>query len=650
MLLLALATASPAAVQQPASCTGGWTAFGADEANTGQASSGLGGDLALAWEFAAGGALLSTPVVAGGRLVFGDGGGTVFCLDPITGAVLWDVPAGDAVESSPAFIPPGGGSPHGKVVLGTNSGLVLCLDMEDGSQLWNVTTGGYVKSSPCFVPDPAGYSGRLYVGSYDGAVYCLDSDDGKELWRFPGCDRIHPGPAHMDGNIIFGACDGQLYSIDADDGTRLWNYSADYFPGSAAVADGRVFAGSNSGILHCVDLEDGELLWDFDLNGSVFSTPAVGDGVVYMGSDGSEMFAINASDGDELWSVKTGGRIAAPPVIAGDSLVFGDGSGELRVLSRADGGELFSDEVEGGIEAGAAVTGGMLFVGTTDGDIHAYTDGTAVSPATPAAASVDTSGTGMVLEASGGVGALKDVCSVEVRLDGGDWVEAAGTESWTATFDIADDPAGGFDHTVEYRVHTPLGTFAGNMTEVDVDPGDTMPPSVEIVSPEAGAAVGGIVVIEGTAEDETNLTGVWVRVEGGDWVRAQGGEEWSYVWDTGEYAEGEYTVQVRADDGVNMNSTSRSFVVEREEEDGAGPAGGLLMWVLVLGVLGIIIGYSYARYRARWEEEENGGKKMEKENEKEDGDDGRGGKAGRGGKTGKGGPGVGAVGRTARQR
>src|SRR3954466_15227013 len=56
------------------------------------------------WRFQAGGAIDTTPAVAGETLYVGSDDGNLYALDPMTGAERWRFAAGDVVSSSPAVV------------------------------------------------------------------------------------------------------------------------------------------------------------------------------------------------------------------------------------------------------------------------------------------------------------------------------------------------------------------------------------------------------------------------------------------------------------------------------------------------------------------------------------------------------------------
>ena len=75
---------------------------------------------------------------------------------------MWEFATGGRVDSSPVIA--------GDVVyVGSNDGNLYALNLADGTLLWKFTAGGHIVASPAI-------SGkRLVIGSRDGVLYCLRS-------------------------------------------------------------------------------------------------------------------------------------------------------------------------------------------------------------------------------------------------------------------------------------------------------------------------------------------------------------------------------------------------------------------------------------------------------------------------------------------
>lgn len=103
-----------------------------------------------------------------------------------------------------------------------------------------------------------------------------------------------------------------------------WSYQLDdSIFSSPAVVDGRVYIGCNDYNVYCFDVETGEKIWNFTTGGRVFSSPAIVDGNIYVGSDDNNLYCLNASDGEKIWNFTTNDDIFASPTVADGKVYIG---------------------------------------------------------------------------------------------------------------------------------------------------------------------------------------------------------------------------------------------------------------------------------------------------------------------------------------
>ncbi len=152
----------------------------------------------------------SSPIVAGGKLIFMDGVNgqeTAHCLDAATGKTLWSQPVAPMVEFQNAY----GEGPRctpfidgDRVYVQSCSGEFRCLAMADGKMLWHINFGtdygAYFLGNKSGDPELKETASRRHgnngsgiidgdrvfvpVGSPKGAtLVAYDKRTGKELWR-----------------------------------------------------------------------------------------------------------------------------------------------------------------------------------------------------------------------------------------------------------------------------------------------------------------------------------------------------------------------------------------------------------------------------------------------------------------------------------
>ena len=96
---------------------------------------------------------------ANGHLYVGDYRGSVLCLDAQRGALAWRFATGAQVLSTPVIA-------AGLVYVGSDDGYFYALDIHSGRPAWHYATGE-VRSSAALA------NGHLYVGSLNGNMYAL---------------------------------------------------------------------------------------------------------------------------------------------------------------------------------------------------------------------------------------------------------------------------------------------------------------------------------------------------------------------------------------------------------------------------------------------------------------------------------------------
>jgi len=331
----------------PAECGGcAWPMFRFGASHTGFNASDTAIDATsvstLVEEFRAptGGAVNSSPAVAGGVVYVGSDDGRLYAFDAggVTGcsgaprqcAPLWTATAGDAVDSSPAVV-------NGVVYVGSSfadqSGALSAFDAAGSrgcggspktcAPLWTAPVGGSVSSSPTVA------GGVAYVTSADGSLYAFDASGTTgcsgvpktctPLWRaYVGTDDtsgfVASSPAVADGVVYVGG--NGLSAFDATATTHcsgipktctpLWSANVAYaIVSSPTIANGFVYVGDvgdridafdASGASHCGGTPKVcKPIWIAKLGWSIMSSPAVANGIVYIGSEAPALFALDAN-------------------------------------------------------------------------------------------------------------------------------------------------------------------------------------------------------------------------------------------------------------------------------------------------------------------------------------------------------------------
>src|SRR6266511_3747273 len=169
-----------------------WPMFRGGPALNGVAAGKLGTPLTLRWTYKTGGAVRSSPAVAGGRVFVGSDDERLHAVDFAKGTNLWSFKTGGPIESSPLVL-------EGKVFIGSDDGAMRAFDAANGKPLWSFPTGDKIPGSPNFTRAADGKGWSILFGSFDSRLYCLDAVTGRSNWTFETGTGIKGTPAVAGG-------------------------------------------------------------------------------------------------------------------------------------------------------------------------------------------------------------------------------------------------------------------------------------------------------------------------------------------------------------------------------------------------------------------------------------------------------------------
>ena len=348
-------------------CGGGTQAAGTDvlmykggSGRTGEASGGIAGEPAVLWTVPTGGPVNSSPVIKDGVAYIIGGEGQLLALDVTTGAQRWASEATDLV-GSPAI------AGERIVVLGRDGSITGML--LDGSADWRTAADLAPDSTPLVFGD------LLVAGGQGGAIQSFDAVSGVARWNVQTDDSLPRAAAGDETRAYIGSHDGRLYAIEAATGATAWTVdrAADHFA-TPAVRDGRVLAAAaapDGSELLAVDAVSGTVAWRFaPPDGRGMHSPSVDATAVYISTD-RHVYALSPDDGTVLWAHE-GERWNTAGIAIADGVIYAfyDG-GTLYALDAKTGSERWRLFVGGDVKTGTTLADGRLIVGTDRGDVIA---------------------------------------------------------------------------------------------------------------------------------------------------------------------------------------------------------------------------------------------------------------------------------------
>jgi outer membrane protein assembly factor BamB len=344
--------------------------------------------------------LASSPAIAGGLVVFGDGmhqtdGGVLHALRADSGLPVWQYPVPGTLihlEGGPAIV-------DGKVFIGGGNAGVLCVDSNrldlDGKPIdraaveadlkkrWQELLAKYEqekKVDPDFAVPP----------SEDA----LPKPRPRKVWQ-AGAGQWHvDAPLAVAGDRVFVASafldaervgERGLLALNAVDGTVQWKTPLSLNPWAGPTVAGELVlvGGSNirleprdvpqgRGEVVAVDRSSGSVKWKREVPGGIVSSIAfAGPLAIFTATDG-KVRAWELATGTDRWTFAGKAPYFAGPAIAGGSVYVASLSGQVDALQLATGQSQWQLDLAthpdvrapGQVYGSPIVAGGKLFVAT----------------------------------------------------------------------------------------------------------------------------------------------------------------------------------------------------------------------------------------------------------------------------------------------
>jgi len=382
------------------------------------------------WTFTTGAGVISSPVIAKGKMYIGSNDKHLYCLDAYNGSLIWKFALENADQmtvygSTPAVI-------GNKVITGPDDSNIYCLDANTGELLWKFNVGTYtpvqvslgqfnVRSSPII------YNNKIYVGSHhNNRTYCIDLN-GNQVWSFETGGPILSSVA-IENDIVFQTTRGSndpvwsdldnVYMLNAANGARINNFTIEtsgfarsgisfgssfrtYAVKTPVVVDDILYYGVDNGYMHAYNVTTGTQIMSFE-QPNVLGENSVGcslfvpdnyGGKIYTQA-GPTMACINASlrsDTDvrfdandpsktNIWSAWGGWEVWSSVIYSGfgynaGAVVYsGSESGSMTVWNASNGTPLSWYTTGGVIPGSAAIWDGKLYFGSSDNLVYCFED------------------------------------------------------------------------------------------------------------------------------------------------------------------------------------------------------------------------------------------------------------------------------------
>ena len=339
-------TSGVATTPNPQPAAGGVDQAGSFQLNAqhtgGQAADPLRFPFAKLWSAATGG-LPSYPLIAGGRVYFGDGGNVV-ARNEADGSTAWGPLTLSPSSALPAY-------DNGTIFAIAAEGTLSALDAATGAQRWSTQL-----QASGFQSNPTAANGSVYVAG-GGILFAVSEATGAVLWSQSVVGSGDSSPVVTATGVYLAYTCPEVYDFDPATGALIWHVGPSSCaapqgagPRSAVLYQGRlyvrdtatdlvldpatgaqlgvfrsiyppVFSGSmafftNTGSVEGWDLTTGSMVWRWDTEshqvqggGLSFDTPTspsiVVNGYVLLGM-GPNVYALDGRTGRQVWMGATG--------------------------------------------------------------------------------------------------------------------------------------------------------------------------------------------------------------------------------------------------------------------------------------------------------------------------------------------------------
>lgn len=273
---------------------------------------------------------------ARGLLYVGSREGTLLALEQDSGDVVWELPLGGPVASTPVLVRDEVGE---QLLVGTDNGGLFSIDPATTKERWRYETDGRIRNPAVLV------EGVVYLVNSRDQVFALDARTGAWRWQYEQELQTdftvlgHAGlgfvpavdPTAGDPGTLYACFDnGKVVALSASSGEALWiaSVASTEDPNfvdcdSTPIPDPerqRVYVAGQSTGVFALALEDGTRQWQFPIDGvgSIAEGPG---GALVVVSSLEGVFALDR-DGHSLWRTQLDPGSLSWPVLAGDELVI----------------------------------------------------------------------------------------------------------------------------------------------------------------------------------------------------------------------------------------------------------------------------------------------------------------------------------------
>ena len=245
---------------------------------------------------------VTTPMGAGGGLLFVAAGDAIEAVRGTDGATAWIAPR---LKTAAPLV-----ASDALLIVATDTELIA-LDAKDGHVLWRLAAGGSIKLAP--VVD----SGRVYAGADDGRLIAVDAASGRLLWEKYVQGGVTSLGASRD-RVYAGGGDKHFHCFDAAKGSGKWSKRIGSNPtGAVAVDDDHVYFTAIDNVVRALDRNSGNQRWQAHLVRRPIGGVHLAGHLVFVQSTGTELLMLYDRTGERSGTIPLPGETVrdTPPSV-----------------------------------------------------------------------------------------------------------------------------------------------------------------------------------------------------------------------------------------------------------------------------------------------------------------------------------------------
>jgi outer membrane protein assembly factor BamB len=240
---------------------------------------------ATLWEYDTQGVIVSSPTASETAVFVGNNGGKLVSLDINSGEKIWEYStSGSAIKSSPSL-------KDGKLVFAAENGYVYCLNELTGTLIWKYKPSAVLSK----LNSPTIDSNVIYITDEQGVLYAINTSNGSLKWKYVNNAMIKSSPSVVNDKVVFYDENNFLKVVNTT-GNLVWELNLENHPTNEITVSkfGKVYVpglGADGNEIWSIDIETKYTI-PFGLNGTTTNVPVV----------------IEAGDGDIAYPTVSGNR------------------------------------------------------------------------------------------------------------------------------------------------------------------------------------------------------------------------------------------------------------------------------------------------------------------------------------------------------